>query len=233
MMLCRDELILLSSTDLRDLTSAPSTSSDLHDSLRRTHDWVVEFLCAPNAKLGRHGLVCPFTKPSLDNDLFFMATPTVEPGDTVALQALVGRYKEWFVELRGRTAEGQRHLVTLVLVLPDFVGPAVHELDEVQRRLKDEFVGEGLMIGQFYPECPVPGLWSSTFRPLASPVPLLAMREMVSSDLPFLVGCPAHAHAYLDRYGHGIPSHMRRYLVERLATSEAGAGSEVEEQVGA
>ena len=77
-----------------------------------------------NAKLGRHGLVCPFTKPSLDNDLFFMAVPAVGPGDTVALEALVGRYKEWFVELRGRTAEGQRHLVTLVLVLPDFVGPA-------------------------------------------------------------------------------------------------------------
>ena len=220
-MLCRDELILLSSTDLRDLATAePNGSRDVagvHGPLRRAHEWVVEFLCAPNAKLGRHGLVCPFTKPSLDNDLFFMAMPTIEPGDTRALEVLVGRYKEWFIELRARTAEGQRHLVTLVLVLPTFVGGHVHELDDVQQRLKDEFVGEGLMIGQFYPECPVPGLWSSTFRPLAAPEPLLAMREMVSSDLPFLVGCPAHADAYLERYGQGIPAHMRRFLVQRVA----------------
>ena len=89
-------------------------------------------------------------------------------------------------------------------------------LDRLQASLKTEFVRQGLMIGQFHPRCEAPGLWSPDFRPLRSPIPLLAMREMVASDLPFLVGDPDHLLAYFDRFGPDLPTQTRRFLVERL-----------------
>jgi hypothetical protein len=40
---------------------------------------------------------------------------------------------------------------------------------------------------------------------------------MVSSDLPFLLDCPSHLSAYLNRFAPDIPGHVRRLLVERIA----------------
>ena len=82
--------------------------------------------------------------------------------------------------------------------------------------MKDEFVKPGSDAGPVPPALPARGLWNADFRPLQSPVPLLAIREMVSSDLPFLVGSRAHASAYFQRYARTIPEHTRRFLVERL-----------------
>ena len=45
-------------------------------------------------------------------------------------------------------------------------------------RLKPAFLDRGLMLGEFYPTCPKPGLRNPDFRPLRSPVPLLVIRQM-------------------------------------------------------
>ena len=59
-------------------------------------------------------------------------------------------------------------------------------IDAVQARLKPQFVADGLMLGQFHALNNEPGLHNQEFRPLRSPIPLLAIRFMVDSDLPFL-----------------------------------------------
>jgi len=102
------------------------------------------------------------------------------------------------------------------VVLPGFDRTDSSPLDALQRRLKDAFVREGLMVGQFHPHCEQRGLWNEDFRPLKAPIPLLAIRRMVSSDLPFLLGSASHLSAYLDRFAPGIPSHVRRHLVARI-----------------
>jgi hypothetical protein len=68
-----------------------------------------------------------------------------------------------------------------------------------------------------YPRCEQSGLWNEEFRPLRAPVPLLAIRQMVSSDLPFLFDTASHLAAYLDRFAPDIPGHVRRLLVARVA----------------
>src|SRR5206468_1894821 len=45
---------------------------------------------------------------------------------------------------------------------------------------------DGLMLGQFHMKNEEPGLHNVNFRPLQSPIPLLAVRFMVMADLPFL-----------------------------------------------
>jgi hypothetical protein len=98
-------------------------------------------------------------------------------------------------------------------------------LDALQARLKERFVREGLMVGQFHPQCEQGGLWNTDFRPLRAPIPLLAIRQMVTSDLPFLLGSPAHVSAYLHRFAPGIPTHVRRLLVARITGTDGNPGS--------
>ena len=86
--------------------------------------------------------------------------------------------------------------------------------------MKDAFVRQGLMVGQFHPRSEQSGLWNEDFRPLRAPIPLLAIRRMVSSDLPFLLDSASHLSAYLDRFAPGIPSHIRRLLASRVAPTD-------------
>jgi hypothetical protein len=185
-----------------------SAGGDLH----RIATWATEFLNTPHRDLGRRGPVCPYTRQSLENRTFLLGQvrgPEIAPA--------VELYREWFVELLEQTAEERRHLLTILVVLPDLDRSDAGPLDEVQARLKDAFVRDGLMVGQFHPRCEQSGLWNEDFRPLRAPVPLMAIRRMVSSDLPFLLGSAGHLSAYLSRFAPGIPGHVRRLLVSKVA----------------
>jgi hypothetical protein len=187
---------------------------DLAD-LRRIAAWAVEFLNAPNEGLGRRGPVCPFTPLSMQRSTFLLAH--AEDGPEVrAIEAKIERYRQIFLEVHDRIDGPHGHLLTILVVLPrvDPVDPG--PLDDLQARLKDAFVREGLMVGQFHPRCEQSGLWNDDFRPLRAPVPLLAIRRMVSSDLPFLLDSPEHLSAYLTRFAPDIPGHVRRLLIERV-----------------
>jgi hypothetical protein len=150
-----------------------SAGADLH----RIATWAVAFLNTPHRDLGRRGPVCPYTRQSLGNRSFLLGQvrgPEIAPA--------VELYRECFVELLEQTAEERRHLLTILVVLPDLDRSDAGPLDEVQARLKDAFVRDGLMVGQFHPRCEQSGLWNEDFRPLRAPVPLMAIRRMVSSD---------------------------------------------------
>jgi hypothetical protein len=59
-------------------------------------------------------------------------------------------------------------------------------IDVSKERLKPLFVNDGLMLGEFHELNESPGLHNPDFRPLRSPIPLLAIRRMVYSDIVFL-----------------------------------------------
>lgn len=189
-------------------------SSELAD-LRQIATWAVDFLSAPHRRLGRRGPVCPYTRLSMDNNSFLLARAGGE-NDVRSIESTVDQYRRWFIELLEQIEGVREHLLTILVVLPGFDRTDSGPLDALQGRLKDAFVGEGLMVGQFHPRCAQSGLWNDDFRPLRSPVPLLAIRRMVSSDLPFLLDSASHVSAYLSRFAPEIPSHVRRLLVARL-----------------
>lgn len=58
-------------------------------------------------------------------------------------------------------------------------------LGGVARRVKLEFVEDGLLPGPAYPGNPTPSA-HSTFPSMASPVPLVAIRMLFDTDLSFL-----------------------------------------------
>lgn len=206
-------LTLYEPADLYRGTGTPELAD-----LRQIAAWAVDFLNAPHQRLGRRGPVCPYTRLSMDNNTFLLAHAGGEH-DVPTIESTVDRYRQWFMELLERLDGPRGHLLTILVVLPGFDQTDSAPLDALQGRLKDAFVREGLMVGQFHPRCEQSGLWNEDFRPLRAPVALLAMRRMVSSDLPFLLDSASHLSAYLDRFAPDIPSHVRRLLVARIATT--------------
>jgi hypothetical protein len=203
-------LTLYEPGDLCGETASPGVAD-----LRQIATWAVEYLSAPNQQLGRRGPVCPYTRPSMDNNCFLLAWARGEH-DVQSIESTVDKYRQWFVELLGQPGRARQHLLTILVVLPDVDDEDPGPLDALQGRLKDAFVREGLMVGQFHPRCEQSGLWNEDFRPLRAPIPLLAIRPMVASDLPFLLDSSSHLSAYLNRFAPDIPGHIRGLLVARI-----------------
>ncbi|GAA3225382.1 DUF6875 domain-containing protein [Nonomuraea helvata] len=176
--------------------------------LRKILDWSQEFLTQGHPELGRSGPVCPFSAPSLRRGLFHFAVEEGEVSDDT-----IAAYRGLFLDTLEAVSPEHRELLTFVVVLPDIDGTT---LDAMQRRLKKEYVAGGLMIGQFHPSCAEPGLWNADFRPLRSPIPLLAIRTMLAFDLPFLWEEEGHLNSYLERFAGGIPARIRSHLVGRV-----------------
>ncbi|MEU3752386.1 DUF6875 domain-containing protein [Streptomyces olivoreticuli] len=150
--------------------------------LRPVADWVSGHVARPHPDLGRRGAVCPFVPLSQRLGLirFALATPLV--ADEAGLEAAARALKAHWSAMEPR---GGPHAIdkTIVLVLPGLPEDVVVRVHD---RLKPEFVGDGMMLGEFFPDHPGPGLHNPAFRPLHSDTPLLVARSMVANDLPFL-----------------------------------------------
>jgi hypothetical protein len=186
--------------------------------LREVLAWAGEYLVSSHPELGRKGPVCPYTQASLQGGLFYLAFPADGSGDTDVLGAIES-LRSWYEKLSTGIAPDDRELLTILLVLPGLDHRDPTTLDDLQREAKDNFVADGLMIGQFHPVCDHPGLWNADFKALRAPVPLLAIRRLVVFDLPFLMDSAAHAGSYLRRFAPDIPPRVRDLLVERVVGS--------------
>ncbi|MFF2546668.1 DUF6875 domain-containing protein [Kitasatospora sp. NPDC058063] len=186
--------------------------------------WARAFLTTAHPDLGRSGPVCPYTQPSLRRGLFHIAVADGSPdGDLPLLVAeLRARYDALLAAL---TEESERELLTVLLVMPQLDREDSTVLDELQRKAKDEFVEQGLMIGQFHPVCEEPGLWNHAFRPLRAPVPLLAVRKLLVFDLPFLAGDETHLNHYLARFAPEVPARIRAQLVTSVRARRHNAAA--------
>jgi hypothetical protein len=202
------------------LWSAADIDAGLVDDerLRTVLAWSRRFLTTGHAELGRSGPVCPYAGPSLRRDLFRLS---VVPGaaDAGQVGGLLDRYRERFQDLAAAVPDRDAELVAVLVVLPDFDHADSAPLDELQRSVKQRFVSAGLMVGQFHPRCPEPGLWRRSFRPLRSPVPLIAIRRMMAGDLPFMLRSEQHLGAYLARFAPQIPARVRDQLSARAVHS--------------
>ena len=172
-------------------------------------EWAMTYLAAPHPELGRDGPVCPFTASSISKETFWVGCVD-RPGLRVEdIEATVAGMVTEFHRLPPTNEPGT--LLKTVLILFPTVGDS-SLIDQAQRRLKSKFVPSGLMIGQFYPGCEEPGIRNSEFRPLRSPMPLLAIRHMVSSDFLFLTAKAEWIKEYLNRFGPSIPASARSMI---------------------
>ncbi|SCL14538.1 hypothetical protein GA0070616_0469 [Micromonospora nigra] len=183
------------------------------DQLRAVVEWAREYLCEPHPDLGRKGPVCPFAQGSLDRDTFYLAVYRGDTVDEAELDEVLAVYRDWFRHLEPLAGPAAQ-FKTILLTLPDLPADLARQIvDRTQSRLKPDYTEQGLMLGEFHDGPPAKGgLWNAEFRPLHSPVPMLVVRHMVASDLPFLADDPVTLAGYLRRFAHNGPASLRRQV---------------------
>jgi len=203
-------------------------SCDPGSPLRCVLDWIHGFLACPHPQSGRSGSVCPFVPTALDQDTIWMAEVETTPSFECISEIITG-YRDVFLQTEPTSGPDAMNK-TFVVVFPSFKangtdGPAL--IDKVQASLKRYFVEMGLMLGEFHANNESPGLRNPDFRPLRSPIPMLAIRHMVDSDLPFLIRetyAPeersAFLRSYLFRLGGALSQVQLNQALDELIVAE-------------
>ena len=219
----RGDLYLVPQTEVDALASTGLPSDEVRACLT-VAAWARTFLIRDHPELGREGPVCPFTQPSLNKNLFWIGPHSRAPLDEAAAADAVRGYLDWFLTLEPVSGPDTVYK-TILIVFPLLASTeAADVLTPLQRHLKADFVKRGLMVGQFYEGCQEPGLWNRNFRPLQSPIPLLAIRNMVPSDFPFLHGSRGNSEmllSYFSHFGHNIPPQVRHLITKALEDYES------------
>lgn len=175
--------------------------------LIETWEWLKSFLARPHPHLGRPGPVCPFVPKAMK--LNCIRLRVIRSHNLVQQQVvdIVLPYLKTFLELEPTQPEEDALNKAILLLFPDISHEDAPQLiDSVQKQLKPLFVDSGLMLGEFHKRNQTPGLHNPHFRPLRSPIPMLAIRFMVESDLPFLQSADdlktrvRYLEAYLKRF---------------------------------
>ncbi|MDF5711699.1 MAG: hypothetical protein PUP90_29475 [Nostoc sp. S4] len=178
-------------------------------------EWVKNFLGRPHPHLGRPGVVCPFVPHALKSNSIRLAVIHTKDLYPEQVENIVRHYRDIFLKMEVKEQELTISKAFL-LIFPDIhIDEASELIDSVQQKLKPLFVESGLMLGEFHKRNESSGLHNPNFRPLRSPIPLLAIRFMVEADLPFMQS-PSDPHlriryleAYLKHFGHKFTDETR------------------------
>ncbi|WP_433710139.1 DUF6875 domain-containing protein [Nocardia sp. CA-084685] len=184
-----------------------------HPSATELRRWTVEYLCRPHPDLGRSGPVCPYTSRAISSHFLWAAFIEGRSIDIEQLTAVIDDLFSLFPTLEPRD-EPESRLKALLAVFPDLT--EYTDIDAIQHEQKSRFVEKGLMLGQFYPGCTVPGLHNPAFPALDAPLPMLAVRHMAPTDFPFLSSRHEWMDSYLKLFAPAIPKFITSTMSDRL-----------------
>ncbi len=180
-------------------------------SAARLTQWSHEYLTQPHDELGRPGPVCPFISQAVAKCLLWATFLDGDVGVST-LDTVVDDMYDRFVHLT--TISDWKRPHALITVLAELSDHTV--IDEVHAARKTQFVERGFMLGQFYPGCSQPGLWNHDFHPLDTPWPMIVARNMMTTDLPFLIARTDWLRAYFKTFAPGLPTALRCRLADDL-----------------
>lgn len=174
----------------QDLPSSISISHDLPENSQALADisvYASQFLAKCNPHVGRPGPVCPFVPVSLKHDLLrLIAVNTTAETTEKDIAQLVLWIKSLFMKMEPTSGKLALHKA-VILVFPNLVTTQQrNSIDVAQESLKEKFVEDGMMLGEFHRCNAASGLRNENWFPLRTPHPCLAMRFMVPGDIPFL-----------------------------------------------
>ena len=172
---------------------------------REVAQWVRTFLMRPHADLGRIGDVCPFTAQASRLDTIRIGICDAGHGEADRILNVMEDVVRTFDAMPSPRA--MRHFKTIIVAFPNCTDPqGLAALKHTQNRLSPHSVFRGKMIGFFHSDSPDEGLINPDFRPMRSPVPLLAVRLMVEGDAPFIIRNRRLAPVYLAKFWRtGLP----------------------------
>lgn len=213
---CHIDVPLIDARSVLSKRNIAGLPDDACTQLRDVALWFEDFLNRAHPLLGRSGEVCPWTKRTLDLGKLLLA-PIASDNPAEVDDVLRSLRREFLSTEPIKGPDAAFRSIVAVLYGLDRANAAAF-IVATHERLKPEFLDCGLMLGEFYPACPKPGLRSSEFRPLRSPVPLLVIRQMVEPDIEFLLDQDAFVGAYLRTHRGRGRERLLRVLEQRPAT---------------
>lgn len=178
-----------------EIAAAPETNA----ALATLADWVESYLMREHPELGRTGAVCPFTRQAARIDTVRLSICDAGPGEEERAFALIRGSFAALDEIPCKPS--MAHFRTIIIGFPHCGGEAgLAMLQRVQKRNKFHSLSRRRMIGLMHAESDAPGLWNPDFRPLRSPLPVLAIRHLVEHDAPFAMRHPLLLLPYLAHF---------------------------------
>jgi len=198
-------------------------------------EWVKSFVARHHPDLGRTGFVCPFVPYALKSNSIKLTVIRAKNLRQKQIEEIVLNYRDVFLDIvEAQQKELALYKVFLLLFADLPIEDTAKLIDGIQQKLKPFFVESGLMLGEFYKQNESPGLHNPNFRPLRSPIPMLVIRFMVESDLPFLdsENDPhlriKYLEAYLRRFSQGRKDETKLINAQQaLALAKQQIGQEI------
>ncbi|MDP9641143.1 tryptophan 2,3-dioxygenase [Actinopolyspora lacussalsi] len=178
-------------------------------------EWFREHLESSSESMDRSGAVCPFAGPARNAETLDFRVAEVADRDGLSeLAALMEENVEEFQKIDWPA--GKESIGALVVVIRGLPENQHFLLDDAQGAVKDIAVRKGLMIGQFYPDCPDSSARNSNFQVSQAPEPLFVIRRMAFHDILFLHDNPRLFAEYERRFGHYYTEHGERNIDPRF-----------------
>ncbi|MDP3740092.1 MAG: hypothetical protein Q8R02_22095 [Hyphomonadaceae bacterium] len=163
-------------------------------------DWLATYPMNSHPEQGRSGAVCPFVKKSSLLDILRIGINPASPAGE----------EDVFTQIRGSFAEmeripappGKERLRTIAIGYPNCDSPeGLAMLERVYKRHKYYTLFHFRMIAFFHAHNDIHGLWNPDFRPMRSPMPVLAIRYLIEQDSAFAAKHKIMTLPYLLRFG--------------------------------
>jgi hypothetical protein len=206
--------------------SSTGSVVDFESALESVDSWLTEYISMNHPEIGRTGPICPFVAPARKNGTLEIRIRLVGHAPSLELVEEIARssLREYaLASWQGRNPM----LQAMVVVLPDLRSEDTGLLDQAQARVKDDFVAQGLMIGQFHENCDVTAARNPRFAVSKAPVPVLAIRAIALHDVFFLSDRPHWFQKYREKFGKFFGPQstvMDPLLLERYRESEQAYG---------
>jgi hypothetical protein len=167
--------------------------------------WARDFLMPENKSTRRpvgSQSVCPFVRASVENNSFYMEFHDEVTGQSEEqIERIMLECIRRFGRL-GPYGDSDKLKKALLVVFPNLPETQANVLDLVHTNIKNEFVQNGMMVGQFHPRCEERGLYNPAFKVSVCKYPLIAMRHMALHDILFLGHNQEWFNCYNLRFGH-------------------------------
>jgi hypothetical protein len=200
-----------------DVTSTEFLSGQPAERARALGDmtnWTRSFLMRDNAELGRDGNVCPFTSMGARMDTLRFGASDAGAPDAERIRSEILEIFGQFDEIPHPRKMGiYRAIMIAYPNCSDANG--IETLSAVQKSLRFLSFRKTRMIGVFYPQSDATGLWNPHFRPLRSPLPIIALRTLVIQDAAFVLRHPLLAPAYLLNFPLSGPRQLAERMLQR------------------
>src|ERR1700694_3333445 len=189
---------LLSMQQLSDAGAGSAVDPELLSVYLSIAQWIRSYLRRPRPDLDRSGDVCPFTTQAFRLDTIRIGVSRARSSDTATIKRCVRHCFRQFALMP--CPPSMRHFRTIIVGFP-----GLDDADGLERLKRGH---NRLMIARFHAASDDRGLWNPEFRPLRSPIPLLAIRQLVKEDAPFAIRHPLLIPTYLWKYSLAAPKRL-------------------------